>query len=378
MELIHTSYENGSWNKPLDGSMDSERTLIIIFSTFDADAMQAPLQELQNTYPSSYIVGASSAGTIYMDMLEENNCSVTIAKFKTTDMKLVTTSIKDMQESRNEGTKLATKLKDANLKHVFILSNGLHTNGSELIDGFNEVFESQVPTSGALAADEGKFESTWVIVDGKIDTHGITALGFYGEDIRYTASSQDGLDIFGIERLVTRSKANVLYELDGKPALEIYKKYLGEQAKKLPLSALSFPLSLMTDSNDKITRTIIGVDYDDNSMTFAGDIPEGSYVSFMKANLDRVIAGANAAATELYFDDYDGENILSIAISCIGRKAVLKQRTEEELESVLEALPKNTMQIGMYSFGEISPTQNRCCELHNQTMTLTAIWEKDA
>ncbi len=378
MELIHASYENGSWNEPLDGSMDSERTLIIIFSTFDADAMQAPLQELQKTYPSSYIIGASTAGSIYMDMLEENNCSVTIAKFKTTDMKLVTTSIKDMQESHNEGTKLATKLKDENLKHVFILSNGLHTNGSELIDGFNEVFESQVPTSGALAADEGKFESTWVIVDGKIDTHGITALGFYGEDIRYTASSQDGLDIFGIERLVTRSEANVLYELDGKPALEIYKKYLGEQAKKLPLSALSFPLSLMTGSNDKITRTIIGVDYDDNSMTFAGDIPEGSYVSFMKANLDRVIAGANEAATELCFNDYDGENILSIAISCIGRKAVLKQRTEEELESVLEALPKNTMQIGMYSFGEISPTQNRCCELHNQTMTLTAIWEKDA
>ena len=378
MELVHTSYENGNWDKPLDKSMDSEKTLVIIFSTYDAGTMQTPLQELQEAYPSSHIVGASTAGTIYMDMLEENNCSVTIAKFNTTDMKLVTTSIKDMQESRNEGKKLATKLNDESLRYVLILSNGLHTNGSELVDGFNEVFESQVPTSGALAADDGKFESTWVIVDGKTDTHGITAVGFYGEDIRYTASSQDGLDIFGIQRLVTRSEANVLYELDGKPALEIYKKYLGDQAQKLPLSALSFPLSLATDSNDSITRTIIGVNYDENSMTFAGDIPQGSYVSFMKANLDRIIAGANEAATELHFEDYDGESVLSIAISCIGRKAVLKQRTEEELESVLEAMPKNTLQIGMYSFGEISPTQNRCCELHNQTMTLTAIWEKDA
>jgi len=378
MELLHTAYENGSWNRALERAMDSEKTLIIIFSTFDTEAIQVPLQEIQEAYPSSHIMGASTAGTIYMDTLKENSCCVTIIKFKTTELKLVTTSIKDMQDSFNEGKNLAAQLKDDALKHVFILSNGLNTNGSELVDGFNEVFESQVPTSGALAADDGKFKSTWVIADAKVDTHGIAALGFYGQDIRYASSSQDGLDIFGIERLVTRSEANVLYELDGKPALEIYKKYLGQQADKLPLSALSFPLSLTTNSNDKVTRTIIGVNYGDNSMTFAGDIPQGSYVSFMKANLDRVITGANSAATELRFDDYNGENVLAIAISCIGRKAILKQRTEEELESALEVMPPNTMQIGMYSFGEISPTQNRCCELHNQTMTLTSLWEKDA
>ena len=186
------------------------------------------------------------------------------------------------------------------------------------------------------------------------------------------------MDIFGIQRLVTKSQANVLYELDGKPALEIYKKYLGPQAKNLPLSALSFPLSIETDDAQNITRTIIGVDFDDNSMTFAGNIPEGSYVSFMKANLDRVITGANEAAAELDFQEHKDEAVLNIAISCIGRKAILKQRAEEELEATLEQMPKNTLQIGMYSFGEISPADNRCCELHNQTMTLTAVWEKDA
>ena len=378
MQLEHFSYKTGSWDKPLNAAMDSERTLVILFSTFGVEAMKKPFEELREAYPSSIIMGASTAGTIYMDSIEEDNCSVTVAKFAQTKLKLVTTSIKEMQDSFNEGEKLGKALQDDALKFIFTLSNGLHTNGSELVAGLNTSFGSKVPVSGALAGDDGSFTSTWVITENKIDTYGIAALGFYGDSLCLAAGFRDGLDIFGIQRLVTKSKANVLYELDGKPALEIYKKYLGPQAKDLPLSALSFPLSIETEGTQNITRTIIGVDFEDNSMTFAGNIPEGSYVSFMKANLDRVITGANEAASELDFQKHKDEKILSIVISCIGRKAILKQRAEEELEATLEQMPNETLQVGMYSFGEISPADNRCCELHNQTMTLTALWEKDA
>ena len=378
MQLQHYSYKNGSWERPLNSSLDSASTLLIIFATFDAQTMQQPLNELKKVYVNSLLIGASTAGTILMDTLEEDICSVTVIKFTSTQIKLASTSIQDMQDSFNKGEYLSKQLQSEDLSHIYILSNGLHTNGSELVAGFNNQFQTKIPSSGALAADDGKFESTWVIVDSKIDTHGITAVGFYGDNIRFSTSFQDGLDVFGIKRLVTSSKANILYELDNQPALEIYKKYLGPQAEKLPLSALSFPLSIETDSDKNITRTIVSVNFEDNSMTFAGNIPEGSYVSFMKANLDRVIAGANDAADTLDLQEYDDSAILNIAVSCIGRKAVLKQRTEEELEAVLEMLPKKTLQIGMYSFGEISPTQTMCCELHNQTMTLTAIWEKDA
>ena len=378
MQLEHFSYKDGSWDKPLNAAMDSKSTLVILFSTFDAESMQKPFDELQKVYADSIIMGASTAGTIYMDTIEEDSCSVTVAKFTKTRLKLVTTSIKDMSDSFNEGERLGQTLQDDALKFIFTLSNGLHTNGSELVLGLNASFSKTIPVSGALAGDDGSFTSTWILTPEKIDTHGIAAVGFYGDSFRLAAGFRDGLDIFGIQRLVTKSQANVLYELDGKPALEIYKKYLGPQAKNLPLSALSFPLSIETDDAQNITRTIIGVDFDDNSMTFAGNIPEGSYVSFMKANLDRVITGANEAAAELDFQEHKDEAVLNIAISCIGRKAILKQRAEEELEATLEQMPKNTLQIGMYSFGEISPADNRCCELHNQTMTLTAVWEKDA
>ena len=378
MQLEHFLYKDGYWDKTLNSAMDSENTLVILFSSFDIDAVRKPFQEIIEAYPHSLIMGASTAGTIYMDTIEEESCSVTVAKFTQTKLKLVTTSVKTMADSFEAGKHLGAALQDESLKHIFTLSNGLHTNGSELVGGLDASFKTQIPVSGALAGDNGSFEATWVITGKKIDPHGITALGFYGDKFRMSASFKDGLDIFGIQRLVTKSKANVLYELDGKPALEIYKKYLGPQAENLPLSALSFPLSIETDEEHNITRTILAVNFDDNSMTFAGDIPEGSYVSFMKANLDRVITGANQAAKELDFTEHNDEQILSIAISCIGRKAILKQRAEEELEAVLEQMPKNTLQIGMYSFGEISPAGNKCCELHNQTMTLTAIWEQDA
>ncbi len=378
MKLQHYSYDNEQWDRPLDASLDSSSTLVIIFSTYSAEKVREPLQKMRETYKDALIIGASTAGNIFMDSVEESPFSMTVIKFDTSKIKLVSTHIQDMQNSFESGRYLAKNLKEEDLKFIYVLSNGLHTNGSELVDGFNDVFDSKLPISGALAADDGKFESTWIIANGSIDTNGISAIGFYGDSIHYSSSYKDGLDIFGIQRLVTRSKANVLYELDGKPALEIYKEYLGEQSQRLPLSALSFPLAIETATKENITRTVLAVDEKEKSMTFAGDIPQGSYVSFMKANLNRVVAGANKAAEELHLDTlYDGE-LLTIAVSCIGRRLILKQRTEEELEAIVEMMPQDSTLIGMYSFGEISPTQNKCCELHNQTMTLMAIWERDA
>jgi len=176
---------------------------------------------------------------------------------------------------------------------------------------------------------------------------------------------------------VTKSSHNVLYELDNMPALQIYKRYLGDKAEGLPATGLLFPLELKAnhDSDESKVRTILGVNEEDNSITFAGDIPEGSHVTLMKANYNRLIDGASQAAESLDLCEYDDEAIASIAISCVGRRLVLKSRVEEELEAIYDVLPHKTKQIGFYSYGEISPLASGKCDLHNQTMTLTVIWE---
>jgi hypothetical protein len=248
------------------------------------------------------------------------------------------------------------------------------------VRGLNAILPSSVVVTGGLAGDGDRFERTWVIRDGIPHSGFVSAIGFYGERLRIGYGSKGGWDIFGPERLVTRAERSILYELDGKPALELYKKYLGDRAAGLPATALLFPLALRADSSDekRIVRTILAVDETTQSMTFAGDIPQGYLAQLMKANFDRLVDGAAGAALMVreHQQEAPADPVLAIAISCVGRRLVLGEHTEDELEATLDGLPEGTQQIGFYSYGEIAPYGTGHCDLHNQTMTLTTISER--
>jgi len=380
MELEIYTYTNKNWNSSFNIALDSKNTLIVIFGSSKKELVNEPLNKIREQYPNSNIIGASTSGEILQDEIFDDGLVVAVMKFETTTLKVIETSIESVPKAYDYGVKIGEKLLNKDLKSVFILSDGLNMNGSQLTRGISSVLSSDVVVTGGLAGDDDRFQSTWVMSNGKAKSNIITAVGFYGDDIHIGFGSRGGWDRLGIERIVTKSQDNVLYEFDSQPALEIYKRYLGEKAKDLPASGLLFPISMKSETNSKEgkVRTILGVNEEDQSITFAGDIPEGSHVTLMKANFDRIVDGASDAASEIVLDGYNGEDILSIAISCVGRRLILKQRTEEELEATLEILPENTKQIGFYSYGEISPHGYEACDLHNQTMTLTTIWESDA
>jgi hypothetical protein len=218
-----------------------------------------------------------------------------------------------------------------------------------------------------------------VIDHGKLVSGRVSAVGLYGDHVVLGHGSKGGWDIFGPERLVTRSLGNILFEIDRQPALDLYKKYLGDLATGLPANALLFPLGIRRGSGEatRLVRTILAIDENAGSMTFAGDIPQGSLVQFMRANLDRLVDGAMEAAQLARGSQEHVGHSLAIAISCVGRRLVLTDRAEEEVEAVAEVLPENTHMIGFYSYGELSPYANGRCELHNQTMTLTTLSETE-
>jgi hypothetical protein len=178
--------------------------------------------------------------------------------------------------------------------------------------------------------------------------------------------------------LVTRSKGNILYELDGQCALDLYKKYLGPQAEGLPATGLFFPLNIRIGSgNIELVRTILGINEKEKSMIFAGDVPEGAYARLMKANHDRLVDGAIKAARMSCETVGCTSPDLAILISCIGRRLVLRQRTDEEIEEVSNIFGAKTALTGFYSYGEICPPNSvEKSELHNQTMTITTLLEK--
>jgi hypothetical protein len=276
------------------------------------------------------------------------------------------------------GKKIVGMFNHNNLRHLFVLTDGLTVNGSEFVRGMQEELPQGVSVTGGLAGDGPDFGKTVVFThEAKPASNIIAAIGLYGENLKMGYASMGGWDSFGIERLVTRSNHNVLYELDGQPALDLYKSFLGDQASGLPASGLLFPLSIRTSSEERpIVRTILAINEQENSLTFAGDIPQGSYVRLMKANVDRLIDGSMEAA-EKSMVDWDGETPeLAILISCVGRKLVLKQMVEEEVETAKAQFGDNTAITGFYSYGEISPFMKFLkCELHNQTMTITLIKE---
>lgn len=352
--------------------------LVLVFGDRYALSDTAALSEIRAIYPKAHIFGCSTAGEIYGTAVCDDSIVATALFFEHSRIKGISMKLGEAGSSLLAGQKLATALNGEGLVHVFVLSEGLNVNGSELVLGLMEHLPSGVTVTGGLSGDGTRFTETFTFWDSVPATDTIVAVGFYGNRLMVGYGSLGGWDPFGPERLITSSKGNVLYQLDGQSALELYRKYLGEHAAGLPATGLLFPLSLRTREGDNpVVRTILAINEKEQSMTFAGDMPEGSYARLMKANFDRLIDGAVGAARTSFEAIGSVSPDLAILISCVGRKMILKQRTEEEVEGVREILGEKTVLTGFYSYGEISPfTPDAKCELHNQTMTITTFAEK--
>jgi len=381
MELKTYQYTHKNhWNHSPDSSLDSDNTLLILFGPPDASKISHIVSDLQEQYIHSLIIGCSTSGEIFGDAVFDDSISLAIIKFERTFIHQATVNIHDAKNSQEAGRTLARALNKPDLSALFILSDGLLVNGTSLIDGLRQELDDEVIITGGLAGDGIRFEKTWVMADFKVLSESITAIGFYGKNIQFLHGSRGGWDVLGVEREVSRSEQNILYELDGQPALDLYKTYLGDRAGELPSTALLFPLAILNDEEEdgSTVRTILTVDEEEKSITFAGDIPQGKTVQLMHSNFDRLIDGASRAANSISSNPGLNSKALLIAISCVGRRLVLGQRIEEELEATLDVFSDKPQQIGFYSYGEISPLASGRCDLHNQTMTLTLISEADA
>tara|TARA_R110002072_G_scaffold147389_2_gene294609 strand:+ start:1647 stop:2768 length:1122 start_codon:yes stop_codon:yes gene_type:complete len=361
-------------NKAIE--IDFEPDLILVFAGSKVIEGQLALADLKTKFPNSFITGCSTSGEIGGINVYDDSLVATAVKFEKTSLAIHEIKLDSPDDSEKGGKELVDKFTKLGLRHIFILSDGLNINGSQLVSGMRKDLPEDIAITGGLAGDGPDFKKTFVIApSGKVSDKIVVGIGFYGEDLKVGYGSLGGWDTFGLERIVTKSKSNVLYEIDHKPALELYKSFLGDQAKELPSSGLLFPLSMRLSENDSpVVRTILAIDEKEQSLTFAGDIPEGAYVKLMKANVDRLINGAEGAAKVSTDSDHRPE--LAILISCVGRKLVLKQLVEEEVEAVQEVVGDDVSICGFYSYGEIAPfIQNSKCELHNQTMTITTFAE---
>lgn len=380
MELKTLTHEQDKgWQMPLPSELDGPATLVLAFgATAYADRPQA-FAELAAAFPNSVLVGCSTSGEIAGSQVSDATISVAVARFARTTLHHALTEVQGPDDSRAAGARLAASLPAAGLRAVFVLSDGLHVNGTALVEGLGGALPADVALTGGLAGDGSRFERTWVLDGARPRQRCVSAVGLYGEHVRVTHGCDGGWQDFGPERRITRSAGNVLYELDGQPALDLYKTYLGERAAGLPGTALLFPLAIKRPgaSGEALVRTILGVDEAARSMTFAGDMPQGAVARLMRTSNERLIDSASQAVAQATQGLAAGRNPLVISVSCVGRRLVLGERTEEEVETVAIGSPGRAGHVGFYSYGEISPALggNGVSELHNQTMTVTVLDE---
>ncbi len=368
---------SAGWQLVKGNLFDNQANLVFVFAYTDFFKNPDNIAEIRAMYPKSILAGCSTSGEIADTQVLDGSVSLTAVHFDKTRVVLRSVSITDSTMSFRAGQELGNLFEVEDLVHVLLISDGLKVNGTELLEGLKQSRIQHIKITGGMAGDMANFRETYVLDEQGNAAQGIiSAIGFYSKDLKISYGSMGGWDSFGTERTITKSSRNILYELDGQPALSIYKTYLGEQAAHLPGSALLFPLNMRTKADTTpVVRTILGIDESSGSMTFAGDMPMGATVRLMKANMDRLIDGAEDAA-RIAIQSFSEKPELAILISCVGRKLVMKQLVEEEVEAVQSVLSNDTYLTGFYSYGEICPfDKSGFTELHNQTMTITVMKE---
>lgn len=353
--------------------------LLLVFGAVDYFRDTGLADAVRAVAPQAALLGCSTAGEISPAGVADGSCVITALRFADSRVRAASTVLDGMGDSGAAGQRIGEQLAGDGLRAILLFGPGVAINGSALVDGVAGVVGQEIPITGGLAGDGGAFRETFTVDAAGTANSRVVAVGLYGDSLFFTHGSYGGWEPFGPARKVTRCVGNVLYELDGEPALAVYKRYLGEHAAGLPASGLLFPFAMLGAQRDELglIRTILGVDEASGSLTLAGEIHQDGYLKLMHASTDRLVGGAEQAAEAALSGLAGAVPTLALLVSCVGRKLVMGGRVDEEVEAVVEMLGRHAVPTGFYSYGEISPfAPAGACRLHNQTMTVTCFGER--
>lgn len=350
--------------------------LVLVFGSVKRFSEAKLTSFLKNRYPTAQIIGCTTSGEINPDGVFDDSLQITAILWEKTMQKVAHVKMNGMQNSFETAAGIARQLKADNLRTVLVLSDGLNVNGSELLQGFQSVL-GDTPIVGGMAGDSAAFVKTLQIFNDEISDNFVIAVGLYGKHLITASGALGGWKPYGPPRKITRSEKNVVYEMDGKPALPLYRMYIGDQnSKGLPGSGLRFPFAIIEEGKRDVekVRTLLAIDSANNSLTFAGNVAEGETVRFCQTTHDRLVEGAGGAA-HLVTGNLDTANTnqpgLALCVSCVGRKLVMADQIADEIKAVQQNLGPQTSLTGFYSYGEFCPRPNtNDSVLHNQTMTI--------
>ncbi len=352
----------------------------LVFAFGRSGVLEAVAPALSKELPAARRIGCSAAFSVSSSGVETDACVVTGVRFDHVRIVEASASLAGKDSSFATGQRLAESLPKECLRAVLLLGQGVGIRGGAFLAGFNEVLGDGVPVTGGLASRHEGYYTTLVLNDAGVAAETVVALGLYGERLRFGFGLHGGWTPFGAARKVTRCDGNILYELDGEPALDVYRRYLGDYAKDLPLVGQFFPFAMLDANHQEVglIRSMLGIDVAAGALRFGDDIVPGSYLRMMHASTDRLVSGAEyaaEAAIRMLPGGGHGTGMVFM-VSCVGRELVMGERVEEEIEGVHDVFGAGVPLAGFYSFGEISPpAPGDASKLHNQTVMIAYIDE---
>ncbi len=334
---------------------------------------------LRATFPNAILTGCSTGGQIGGEGLSDEPVVGLAMSMERSTARLARLPISEALDSFAAGVRIGRELRAPNLAGIIVLTDGLMVNGGDLAAGIASAVPPGTPVAGGMAGDGERFEATLVGANCSPVAGVVAAVGFYGKHITMNAMGGGGWSAFGPRRQITRASRNVVYELDGRPALELYTTYLAEEATLLPASGLRFPMMIRDPGGGReLIRTLLSINRATGSITFAGNMPEGWSAQLMRASSEKLREAAFLAASDLR-NRHASPPDAALLFSCIGRRMFLGQRTDDEIDAVRDSLGGGVPVAGFYSYGEFAPLAGAGqVELHNQTMTVMTITEECA
>lgn len=357
--------------------------LVILFAAARY-AVQALLDGIYSRLPETcQLVGCSSYAQINSE--EGLVDSVTALGLRLGGLSAHTALVEDaVTDCRAAGQALGQKLLAAAPSLVIVLPDGLHVNSTRLLLGMQDILGRSCPIIGGEASDSGDFTRTYQFIGRRVLSGGAVAVALRGPLLLQTAARSGWVPV-GKTHVVTRvERGNIILTIDDRPALELYKQYLGPRALEMPAISPDFPIGLVSDTatGQKVPdgeilllRAINGMDEARQAIILSGECPEGAEIRMTRAGKQDVIGGADQAGRQAL--SALSEPSLAFIFDCMARKVVLGARYKEELHATFSALGPRVPKIGFYCFGELSPVQGVTMH-HHETFTMALVKVLDA
>jgi hypothetical protein len=324
------------------------------------------------------IFGATTSGEFISPEITEGGISIMLLDMEPSCFKIV---FLETHESNAYEVSKQVGIEGRQLfaNPAFIIASGwLHTDGEQIVAGIEVGTGSDSTIFGGMAGDDLALREPFVFTYGKSSTTGLVALIIDEDKISIKGIATCGWKPIGITKIITKSSGNVVYTIDGQPALDLVIKYLGltmDQESTASSTVVNlgayYPLQLQRENAPPVMRTAMLGNIEDRSLICAGNVPQGAKVRFsLPPDFDVI----DTVVEECIDLKNETEADAVIIFSCISRYLSFGVMTSEEIERVQNVW--NAPMVGFFSYGEFGKSKNGKHEFHNNTCCVVAMKEK--